>query len=98
MEAFPIIHTNFWDAIIAVPLVVLLTQLGKMLFKIPKPYVPGLANLLGLIISVFFAHRNNLWAGIFMGFFYGNAAAGLFSSLKTQILSFRETGEGGNTN
>ncbi|KAF0820022.1 MULTISPECIES: hypothetical protein [unclassified Cytobacillus] len=98
MEAFPVIHTNFWDAVIAVPLVVLLTQLGKVLLKLPKPFIPGLASVIGLIISVFFAHRNNLWAGIFMGFFYGNAGVGLYSSLKTQILAFRKTVEGGSEN
>lgn len=89
MEAFPIIHTNFWDAVIAVPVVVLATQLLKTLLHLRKVYVPGVANLLGLIISVFIAHPNNLWAGIFMGIFYGNAAVGIYSSLKTQILSYR---------
>ena len=91
METFPIIHTNFWDAIIAVPLVVLLTQLFKKVIRIPKPFIPGVANGIGLIISIFFAHRHNLWAGLFMGFFYGNAGVGLYSSLKTQLMSYRNT-------
>jgi hypothetical protein len=69
MEAFPIIHTNFWDAVIAVPLVVILTQILKWIFPISKPFVPGIANVIGLIISIFFAHRNNLWAGLFRVFF-----------------------------
>ncbi|MHC0038342.1 hypothetical protein [Pseudoneobacillus sp. C159] len=89
MEAFPIIHTNFWDAVIAVPLVVILTQIIKKLFPVAKPLVPGVANGIGLIISIFFAHRHNLWAGFFMGFFYGNAAVGLYASLKTQIKAYR---------
>ena len=92
MEAFPIIHTNFWDALIAVPVVTLATQIIKLLLHIRKPFVPGIANLLGLMISLFIAHPHNLWAGIFMGFFYGNAAVGVYSSLKTQILAYR-TGE-----
>lgn len=90
MEAFPIIHTNFWDAMIAVPLVVLLTQIVKKFIRIPKPFIPGVANIIGLVISIFFAHRHNLWAGLFMGFFYGNAGVGLYSSLKTQLMSYRK--------
>ncbi|WP_079508668.1 hypothetical protein [Mesobacillus jeotgali] len=89
MEAFPIIHTNFWDAIIAIPVVILATQILKVLLPIPRVFVPGIANLIGLIISVFIAHPHNLWAGIFMGFFYGNAAVGAYASLKTQILAYR---------
>ncbi|CAM3717056.1 hypothetical protein [Mesobacillus thioparans] len=89
MEAFPIIHTNFWDAVIAVPVVVLATQLLKILLHARKAYVPGIANLLGLMISIFIAHPHNLWAGVFMGFFYGNAAVGVYSSIKTQILAYR---------
>ena len=89
MEAFPIIHTNFWDAVVSIPVVILATQLLKIFMHIRKPFVPGLANLIGLVISIFIAHPNNLWAGIFMGFFYGNAAVGVYSSLKTQIIAFR---------
>lgn len=89
MEPFPIIHTNFWDAVVAVPVIILATQLLKILIHIRKPIVPALANLIGLVISIFIAHPNNLWAGIFMGFFYGNAAVGVYSSLKTQIRAFR---------
>lgn len=91
MEAFPTIHTNFWDAIIAVPLVVILTQIFKKIFPIRKPFVPTLANGLGLAIGIFFAHEHNVWAGIFMCFFYGNAAVGVYASLKTQITAYRES-------
>lgn len=91
MESFPIIHTNFWDATIAVPLVVLLTQIIKKVIHVPKSFIPGVANGIGLIISIFFAHQHNLWAGFFMGFFYGNAGGGLYSSLKTQLMSYRNT-------
>jgi len=89
MEAFPIIHTNFWDAVVSIPVVILATQFLKILMHIRKTFVPGVANLIGLVISIFIAHPNNLWAGIFMGFFYGNAAVGVYSSLKTQIRAFR---------
>jgi hypothetical protein len=93
VESFPIIHTNFWDAVIAVPLVVIITQILKWIFPIRKSFIAGIANLIGLIISVFFAHRHNLWSGLFMGFFYGNSAVGLYASLKTQILAFRNQKE-----
>ncbi|WP_462410840.1 hypothetical protein [Neobacillus sp. Marseille-QA0830] len=93
METFPVVYTNFWDSIIAVPLVVILTEIIKMILSISKPYVPGLANALGLIIAVFFAHPKSIWAGIFMGFFYGNAASGMYSSIKTQIRAYRRTGK-----
>ncbi len=91
MENFPIIHTNIWDAFMAVPLVFVFTQVIKWFLPIRKSFIPTVANAIGLVISIFFAHRNNLWAGIFMGFFYGNAAVGLYASLKTQINAFRNT-------
>lgn len=86
---FPTIHTNFWDAVIAVPIIILLTQVIKLLFKIKKTRVPLVALVIGLIISVFISHRNNIIAGLFMGWFYGYAAVGSYASLKTSLLSFR---------
>lgn len=86
---FPDIHTNFWDGVIAVPLIVILTQLFKF-FPIPRQYFPTIAAILGFIISIFISHRGDLWAGIFMGGFYGSAAIGLYASLKTSWISFRE--------
>ena len=89
MESFPTLHTNFWDAIIAVPLVLIITQLLKTLLPIPRAFIPSLANIIGLIISIFFAHRGNISAGIFMGFFYGNAAVGTFSSIKISLIAYK---------
>ena len=43
---FPTIHTNFWDAVISVHLVVILTQILKWIFTISKPLVPTIANAL----------------------------------------------------
>ncbi|WP_368652598.1 hypothetical protein AB4Y30_12660 [Ornithinibacillus sp. 4-3] len=85
---FPTIHTNFWDGVIAVPVVVLLTQ-GFKLFPIPRQYFPTIASVIGFIISIFISHRNDLWAGIFMGAFYGAAAVGTYSSLKTALLAYK---------
>lgn len=53
LENFPIIHTNIWDAVIAVPLVVILTQIIKLIFRIRSPFVPTVANVIGLVISIF---------------------------------------------
>ena len=87
---FPLIHTNFWDAVIAVPTVMIITQLLKVFLKVPKMYIPTIALAAGLIISIFISHRHNLIAGLFMGWFYGYAAIGSYASLKTTIIAYRE--------
>ncbi|MCA0970536.1 hypothetical protein LCM20_08060 [Halobacillus litoralis] len=89
MEEFPIIHTNVWDALIAVPVVLILTQIIKKVFPVPKAAVPTIASTIGFVISIFFAHRHNLAAGLFMGAFYGNAAVGVYASVKTSIQAYR---------
>ncbi|WP_088043140.1 hypothetical protein [Bacillus sp. EAC] len=87
---FPTIHTNFWDAIVAVPVVMVLTQLLKIFFHIKRKYVPLIALILGLCFSIFISHRQSLISAIFMGWFYGYAAIGSYASLKTGIKSFRK--------
>ncbi|WP_283153677.1 hypothetical protein [Guptibacillus hwajinpoensis] len=87
---FPVIHTNFWDAVLAVPVVMILTQLIKILTRIPRTFVPTLAIILGLVISVFYSHPHHLVAGIFMGYFYGYAAIGNYASLKTSLLALKK--------
>ena len=82
---FPTIHTNFWDAVIAVPVVMILTQVIKKAFKIQKKYVPLVATILGYAISIFISHRGDLIAGIIMGYFYGYAAIGSYVTLKNSI-------------
>ncbi|MFB1051889.1 hypothetical protein [Paraliobacillus sp. JSM ZJ581] len=89
MEEFPIIHTNFWDAILAVPTVVILTQIIKIWIHIKPVLVPTVANIIGLLIAIFFAHKHNIWAGVFMGFFYGNASVGVYASLKTSLIAYK---------
>lgn len=86
---FPTIHTNFWDALIAVPIIMILTQILKMYFKIPNKFVPYIALIIGLLISIFVSHRDNLLAGIFMGWFYGYAAIGNYAALKTTWIAYR---------
>jgi hypothetical protein len=87
---FPTIHTNIWDAVIAVPVVLILTQIIKVFIKPPKTLVPFIALIIGLLISVFISHKGHLVAGLFMGWFYGYAAVGSYASLKTSIISFRK--------
>ena len=90
MEHFPTIHTNFWDAVIAVPVVMILTQILKKSFHIKPFSVPTIALVIGLIISIFISHRHHLLAGIFMGWFYGYAAIGSYASLKTTLVAYRQ--------
>ncbi|MBH9965810.1 hypothetical protein [[Bacillus] enclensis] len=89
----PIIHTNIWDAIIAIPIIILITQIIKLTLKPPAFLVPNIAGILGLLISIFISHRGHLVVGIFMGFFYGYAAIGNYASLKTTVLAYRRQRE-----
>ncbi|WP_449536375.1 hypothetical protein [Ferdinandcohnia sp. Marseille-Q9671] len=86
---FPTIHTNFWDAVIAIPVIMILTQAMKVFMHIPKKYIPTVALVLGLLISVFISHRNNVASGLFMGWFYGYAAIGNYAALKTAFVVYR---------
>ncbi|MBO0997414.1 hypothetical protein IOC57_06560 [Bacillus sp. SD075] len=88
---FPTIHTNFWDAVIAIPTIMILTQLIKVMFHVPPKFIPSIALVLGLFISIFISHRHHLVAGIFMGWFYGYASIGNYAALKTGILTYRGT-------
>ncbi|MFJ5763145.1 hypothetical protein ACIQAA_29325 [Neobacillus sp. NPDC093182] len=87
---FPTIHTNFWDAVIAVPVVMILTQIIKIFIHIPKKFIPTIALVFGLIFSIVISHRHSLTAGLFMGWFYGYAAIGNYAALKTSIIAFRK--------
>ncbi|MBH0155260.1 hypothetical protein IHV10_02715 [Fictibacillus sp. 5RED26] len=89
MEEFPVVHTNFWDAIIAVPIIILVLITLKVLFPKLRTWLNSIANVLGLFISIVFAHPGNLWAGIFIGVFYGNAAIGVYFSYLISIEAFR---------
>lgn len=86
---FPTIHTNFWDAVIAIPVIMILTQMIKVFIKFPSKNVPFIPLITGLLISIFISHRHDLVAGIFMGWFYGYAAMGNYAALKTAIISYR---------
>lgn len=60
LSQFPLIHTNCWDAILAVPAVLIITQFLKIFSPIPRPYIPSLATVTGLVISIFVSHRHDL--------------------------------------
>ncbi|QFG00923.1 hypothetical protein PB01_20175 [Psychrobacillus glaciei] len=89
MTEFPIIHTNVWDSLWAVPVVMLITEIMKKLLPIQPQYVSTIATIIGLLISIFISHPHNLAGGIFMGFFYSGAAIGSYASLKTSLRAYR---------
>ncbi|WP_102707031.1 hypothetical protein [Terribacillus saccharophilus] len=86
---FPIIHTNFWDAVISIPLVMVLTQLFKWFTPIKKKFVPLLAVIIGLFISILFSHPNDLVSGIFMGYFYGYSTIGSYAATRNSWRIYR---------
>ncbi|SIT75904.1 hypothetical protein [Edaphobacillus lindanitolerans] len=90
MTEFPHITTNIWDVFLAVPLVLIGTQLLKYAFRIPPAVVPTVAVALGLLISVFISHPKDLPAGLFMGTLYGAAAVSFYVSTKLSIRAYRE--------
>ncbi|WP_059171555.1 hypothetical protein [Bacillus sp. FJAT-27445] len=87
---FPVIHTNFWDVVIAVPAIMAITQILKLYFNIPKKFVPTVAIFMGFLLSVLVSHQYSLLAGLFMGWFYGYAAIGNYAALKTAWRAFRK--------
>lgn len=89
LEGFPIIHTNIWDAVWAIPLILLVVILFRLLFKAPENWFSTIATVTGLLLSIFISHPGNLTAGIFMGFFYGGAATGTIYSVKVWFNSYR---------
>lgn len=89
MSEFPIIHTNVWDSLWAVPVIIVLTEVLKKLLPIQPQYISTIATIMGLLISIFISHPHDLSAGIFMGFFYSGAAIGSYCSLKTSLRAYR---------
>lgn len=89
MTEFPVIHTNVWDAFWAIPVIILVVWVLKVILHMPSKYLSTSAAVIGLLLSIFISHPHNLSAGIFMGFFYSAAAIGTYSSLKTTIKSYR---------
>ncbi|MCK1993841.1 hypothetical protein GW626_08775 [Peribacillus muralis] len=90
---FPTIHTNFWDAVIAIPVIMIVTQLLKLKFHIPPKFIPTISLGLGLFLSIFISHRHQLVAGVFMDWFYGFASIGNYAALKTGITSYRSSNQ-----
>lgn len=91
LTEFPVVHTNIWDAIWAVPVVLVIVLLGKWLFNIPLTWLSTVATVSALLLSIFISHRGNLSAGIFMGFFYSGAAMGIIYSTKQSFYAYRKS-------
>ncbi|ARD49712.1 hypothetical protein SporoP33_10150 [Sporosarcina sp. P33] len=89
MTEFPVIHTNVWDAMWAVPVVLAAVLLAKWLFKVRPTWLSTVATVVALGLSIFISHPKNLSAGIFMGFFYSGAAMGVIYSTKQSFLAYR---------
>ncbi|MFS0690271.1 hypothetical protein AB1K89_13645 [Sporosarcina sp. 179-K 8C2 HS] len=91
LNEYPIIHTNIWDAVWAVPVVLLIVLAAKWLFHVRSSWLSTVATVSALLLSIFISHRGNLPAGIFMGFFYSGAAIGVLYSVKQSFLAIRES-------
>lgn len=86
---FPFIHTNFWDALIAVPAIIVLIEILKIFLPPISSLIPAIAILIGVVISIFIAHPHSLWTGIVMGIVYGIAAVGAYASFVKLVSSYR---------
>lgn len=89
LTEFPIIHTNIWDAIWAIPVITVVVLMIKVFFKVPAAWLSTVATVVGLVLSIFISHPGNLSAGIFMGFFYGGAAFGFMYSVRNSYIAYR---------
>ncbi|MCM3720231.1 hypothetical protein [Fictibacillus phosphorivorans] len=86
---FPFIHTNFWDALIAVPAIIVLIEILKILLPLNSSLIPMIASAIGLVISIFITHPHSLWTGIVMGIVYGITAVGAYASFVKFVSSYR---------
>ena len=67
LTEFPIIHTNIWDAIWAIPVIIVAIILIKTFFKIPSSWLSTVAVVIGLAISIFISHSGKLISRYFHG-------------------------------
>jgi len=89
LNEFPVIHTNIWDVFLAVPIILLVVILLRVLFKLPEVWFSTVATVTGLTLSIFISHRVDFAAGTFMGFYYGAAAVGTIYSAKLTFMAYR---------
>src|SRR4051794_29692129 len=85
LTQFPVTHTNIWDAIWAIPVIVVLVM--KVFFKLSMAWLSTVATVVGLVLSIFNSHPGNLSVGIFMGFFYGSAVFGFMYSVRNSFIA-----------
>jgi hypothetical protein len=86
---FPFIHTNFWDALIAVPAIIVLIENLKIFLPSISSLIPAIANFIGLVISIFIAHPHSVWTGIVMGITYGILSVGAYTLFVKLLSSYR---------
>lgn len=91
MTEFPIIHTNVWDALWAIPFIMIILIILKLVIHVPTMHIPIWATIVALFISIFISHPQNLSAGIFMGFFYSAATIGMYASIKNTLQAYRSS-------
>ncbi|MFS0576895.1 hypothetical protein AB1K83_14745 [Sporosarcina sp. 179-K 3D1 HS] len=89
LPEFPVIHTNIWDAFWAVPVILLALFIIRLFFKLSVAWFSTIATVIGLFLSIFISHPDNLAAGIFMGFFYAGAAIGVIYSFNNSFQAYR---------
>lgn len=87
---FPVIHTNVWDAMWGVPVVLIVALIAKWLFKVPLTWLSTVSTVVALGLSIFISHPKSLSAGIFMGLFYSGAAMGMIYSTKQTFHAYRK--------
>lgn len=90
LTEFPVIHTNIWDAVWAVPVVLVAVLLAKWLFSMSSSWLSTVATVIAFSLSIFVSHPKNLSAGIFMGLFYSGAAMGIIYSTKQSFYAYRK--------
>lgn len=90
LTEFPVIHTNIWDAVWAIPVILAVIILLKLLVRLRETWYSTATTVIGLVLSIFISHPDNLSAGIFMGFVYGAGATSIIYSVKIWFISYRE--------
>ena len=64
---FPTIHTNFWDAVIAVPSVMIITQIIKILLRVQKKVCTHDSTYNRIIVLHFYKPQRRLSGWNFYG-------------------------------
>lgn len=75
----------------AVPIIVALVQMIKMLNFIPEKFAPFISILVGILIAFLLAHDSLDFSGnILAGILFGLAASGLYSGIKSSTYEIKQ--------